>query len=64
MISSSGKTAIVDAESLDDAHRKLFTLTENPNWLQCEGWEMDTDGIVLLTRGEQLLNAWDDRRYM
>lgn len=65
MISSFSQTAIVDAESLDEARRKMFTFTEDPYWLQYKGWEMDTEGIVLLeSKGVHLLNAWYDRRYM
>ncbi len=65
MITSSVQTAIVDAESLDGARRKMFTVTEDSNWLQHEGWEMDTEGIVLLeSKGIHLLDAWYDRRYL
>ena len=44
MINSAIQTAIVDAESLEEARRKMFARTDDSNWLQHEGWEMDTDG--------------------
>ncbi len=64
MINSAIQTAIVDAESLEEARRKMFARTDDSNWLQHEGWEMDTDGIVLLAEGVCLRDAWYDRRYM
>jgi len=64
MLTHRGRTAIVDAETLIDARRKMFTYTEEHHWLDASGWDMDSEGIILIEdKGVSLRDAWYDRKY-